>query len=291
MSYLIQLAILIGIYALLGLSLNLLVGYTGLASAGHASFFGVGAYTTAILSTVFGWNVFPTMLVGMGIAIALSVIGGSIFTSLSGDRYTLATLAFSILLSTIFLNWNSLTNGALGIAGIPRPQMFGIDFSSNASFLALVMVFVICVFALCLFLTRSSFGRVLQSIREDEGAIQVFGYHTRRYKQVIFAISVAIAALAGSLFASYVMFIDPSFFWFSESLFLLTLVILGGLASHAGSLLGAVVLILLPEAFRFIGFSGESAAQLRQGLYGVVLILLLFRRPQGLMGTYGINSS
>ena len=132
----------------------------------------------------------------------------------------------------------------------------------------------------------SSFGRVLKAIREDEDAIQVFGYNTHQFKLTIFVIGAGMAAVAGSLFASYITFIDPTTFTLVESIFILAIVILGGLANLRGAVLGALFLILLPELLRFVGFPPDIAAQMRQVVYGAILVILMLYRPQGLLGEY-----
>ena len=154
------------------------------------------------------------------------------------------------------------------------------------NYLILNSLFLILAYFLCRFIATSSFGRALKAIREDEDAIKVFGYNTPHFKLVIFVISAMIAAVAGSLFASYITFIDPSTFTINESIFILAIIILGGLASLRGSVLGALFLILLPELLRFVGFPSDIAAQMRQVVYGVILILLMLYRPQGLVGEY-----
>lgn len=142
------------------------------------------------------------------------------------------------------------------------------------------------VYIVARFIVNSSFGRVLKAIREDEKAISVFGYDTKTYKLVIFVISAGMAAIAGSLFASYITFIDPSTFTLNESIFILAMIILGGLSNIRGAVLGALFLILLPEALRFVGFPTDIAAQMRQVVYGALLIGLMLYRPQGMMGEF-----
>lgn len=290
MDFFIHLTVLIGIYALLGISLNLLVGYTGSVSLAQGAFFGVGAYATAVLSSCFAISFWLTCVIGAVVSILISLLAGKFLASLQGDLYTLGSLALGTIITTIFLNWTSLTKGPIGIAQIPRPELLGTVLSESRTFAMLVLVTVLVMTLVCMFFTRSAFGVVIRSIREDEKAIQVFGYRTERFKQTIYALSAAIAALAGSLFASYVTFVEPSMFFQAESIFLLTLVILGGLASHTGSISGAIVLVLLPELLRFLGLSSEYAAQVRQILYGVGLVLLLYLRPRGLFGTYVLRS-
>ncbi len=286
MEYLIHLAILICIYGILGLSLNLIVGYAGLLSITQAAFYGIGAYVTAILLTTTGMNFFVALVLGMVITAVLSLAIGFVLSKFKDDYYALGSFGFNVIIYSIFLNWQGLTRGPLGIPGIPRPSLFGYVFSDNLSFLILAIVLGLIVYGVCVFVTRSSFGRVLKAIREDEEAIRVFGYHTLWYKLTVFVIGAVLASVAGALFASYITFIDPSTFTLNESIFLLAIVILGGLANNKGAVLGAVCLILLPEILRFVGFPSDIAAQMRQVVYGVILIVLMLYRPQGLVGEY-----
>jgi branched-chain amino acid transport system permease protein len=286
MEYLINLAILFAIYAILGMSLNLVVGYTGLLSVTHAAFYGIGAYTTAILLTKTEMGFFTSMILGMIIASIVSFLIGLVLSRFKDDYYALVSLGFNVIVFSIFLNWQSLTRGPLGIPGISRPEFLSINFSNNFNFLVLTLMFLGLVYFVSLFIVNSSFGRVLKAIREDEEAIKIFGYNTTYFKLAIFTISAAMAAIGGSLFASYITFIDPTIFTLSESIFILAIVILGGLANLRGSILGALFLILLPELLRFVGFPIDIAAQMRQVVYGVILILLMLYRPQGLIGEY-----
>ncbi len=286
MEYLIHLGILFTIYAILGISLNLVIGYTGLLSLTHAAFYGIGAYTTAILLTQTGIGFFLSVILGIIFVGIVSFLIGIVLSRFSDDYYALGSLGLNMIIFSIFLNWQSLTKGPLGILGISRPELFGINFSSNFMFLILTLLFLILTYLVARFIVNSSFGRVLKTIREDEKAIQVFGYKTFYFKLAIFVISAAMAAVAGSLFASYITFIDPSSFALMESIFIVAIIILGGLADLRGSILGALFLILLPEVLRFVGFPSEIAAQMRQVVYGVILILLMLYRPQGLIGEY-----
>lgn len=286
MEYLIHLAILFTIYAILGVSLNLVVGYAGLLSVTHAAFYGIGAYTTAILLTKTSVGFFSSLILGIIIAIVISFLIGIVLSKFKGDYYALGTFGFNTIIFAIFLNWQNLTRGPLGIPGISKPELLDINFANNFNFLIFALVCFGLVYFLSCFVANSSFGRVLKAIREDEIAIAVFGYNTLYFKLVIFIISAAMAAVAGSLFASYITFIDPSSFTLMESVFILAIIILGGLANLRGSIFGAFFLITLPEILRFVGFPSDIAAQMRQVVYGVILILLMLYRPQGLMGEY-----
>ena len=286
MDYLIHILILISIYGILGLSLNLIVGYAGLLSITQAAFYGIGAYVTAILLTTTGINFFVSILLGMIITGVLSLLIGYVLSKFKDDYYALGSFGFNVIIYSIFLNWQDLTRGPLGIPGIGRPSLFGFSFSDNLSFLILAIVLGLIIYGVCVYVTNSSFGRVLKAIREDEQAIKVFGYNTLWYKLAIFVIGAMMASVAGALFASYITFIDPSTFTLNESIFLLAIIILGGLANNRGAVLGAVILILLPEVLRFVGFPSDIAAQMRQVVYGLILIFLMLYRPQGMVGEY-----
>ncbi len=288
MEYFIHLGILFTIYTILAVSLNLVVGYTGLLSVTHAAFYGIGAYTTALLLTQTGIGFFTSIVLGVVLTVIISFLIGLVLSRFRDDYYALASLGFNVIVFSIFLNWQELTRGPLGIPGISKPELFGFSFSSNFSYLILTIIFAVLVYLVSSFIVNSSFGRVLKAIREDEKAIQIFGYNTQYYKLVIFVISAGMASIAGSFFASYITFVDPSSFYIMESIFILTIIILGGLANLRGAVLGALILILLPEALRFVGFPSDIAAQMRQVIYGLILILLMLYRPQGLKGEYKI---
>jgi branched-chain amino acid transport system permease protein len=288
MEYFIHLGILVSIYAILGLSLNLVVGYTGLLSVTHAGFYGIGAYTTAILMTSYGINFFLSIIIGMVISAIIALIIGYVLSKFDGDYFALGSFGFNIIIFSILLNWQGLTRGSLGIPGINRPDAFGFIFSNNISFLILAVIFAMIIYFISRFIVNSSFGRVLKAIRENEKVLQVFGYKTHHYKLAIFVIGAMLASVAGSLFASYLTFIDPSSFSLNESIFILSIIIFGGLANNRGAILGAAFLILLPEALRFVGFPTDVAAQMRQLLYGLILVFLMLYRPHGLLGRYRI---
>lgn len=286
MDYATHLLIIISIFATLGLSLNLVVGFTGLLSSGHAAFYGIGAYTAAILMTGHNVGFIPALLAGIAAAGISAFLIGLVLSKFDGDYYALVSLGFNVIVFSIFLNWQNLTRGPLGIPGIPKPTILGIDLSSNAAFLVLSIALLIVIYLISRYIVNSSFGRVIKAIREDERAAQVFGYNTQWFKLAIFVISAGMAGAAGVTFASYISFIDPYSFIVMESVFVLAIIIFGGLASLPGSIIGAIILVLLPEALRFAGFPQTIAAQMRHVVYGLFLILLMIFRPQGLFGKF-----
>lgn len=286
MDFFIHLAILISIYAILALSLNLLVGYAGLISMATAAFMGIGAYFVAVALTRFELNFFVALILAIAFASVIAYLVDFALSRFKGDYFALGSMGIVIVTSGIFVNWQSITGGPLGIANIPRPSIFSFELSENWHILALSLVFLLLTYLVCRWIALSSFGRVLRAIREDEKAIGVFGYETSEYKLAAFIISSALAALAGGLFATYFSYISPGSFSLSESIIVLTVIILGGLASNKGAILGAAIVILLPELLRFVGLPSAIAADMRHIIYGLILILLMHYRPQGFLGEY-----
>ncbi len=286
MGHIVHLANFFGIAAILALSLNLVVGYTGLVSLAHAAFYAIGGYATAIVTVHYGANFFVGLGAGVVIAMLVAAIVGSVFSRFRGDYYTLATLAFTVIITNILTSWESLTNGPIGITGIRRPIFFGTHLITASDFLIFVVAMVVIVYCIVHYVTASSFGRTLKAIREDEDALQVFGYRTSHYKLAVFVISAGLAAIAGALFAAYLLSIDPLSFTMVESIMVLSMIILGGLANHKGALLGAFCITFLPELLRYVGLETIYDAQIRQIIYGVLLILLMIYRPRGFIGEY-----
>ena len=287
MDYYLHLAIIFSIYGILGVSLQLVVGYTGLLSVTHADFYGIGAYTTAILLTRTDVGFFLSIPLAMLVTAAISLAIGVVLSRFTDDYYALGSFGFNVIIVSVLLNWNDLTKGALWIPGIPRPELFGVRLE-GAHYLLLALACLGLVYWLAHGIVTSSFGRVLKAIREDEQAIRVFGYDVIWFKLTIFVVSAAMAAVAGSLLSAYLTYIDPSSFTLLESVFILAIIILGGLSSLQGAVLGAAALVLLPEALRHVGFPAEIAGQMRQLVYGLLLIVLMLYRPQGLVGEYKI---
>lgn len=286
MEYLLNLGILFCIYSILALSLNMVVGMSGLLSLAQAAFYGIGAYATALCMTKLGFGFFETILIGMLVNAALAYVVGKILSRFQGDYYAIVSAGLSIIVFSVLLNWKGLTNGPLGVFGIDKPSVAGYAFYSNSSFLMLCLAFMALIYGLYYMIDKSSFGRCLKAIREDEQLARTFGYNTKHFKSIIFVLSAALSGLAGALFATYIAFIDPSTFQLKEGIFLFTIIIVGGLSSAWGSIIGAIILISLPEVLRFIGLPYETAAQLQQIIYGAMLVLMMVLRPQGLFGKY-----
>jgi len=287
-AYFIHLLILIGIYLILAISLQLSLGYSGLLNLGHIAFFGIGAYAYAILALSGLSSIFCLLIAGV-----LSAFFGYLLSiptnKLKGDYLALMSLGFSFVVYAVLLNWDQLTRGPLGLPGIPRPLIFGFDFSSNISFLVLVLIITLASYLFLHRLVKSLFGRALEATRDDELATRSLGKNTFRFKSISLIISAFFAGIAGSLFASYITFIDPSSFTFVNLIPLLLIVIIGGIASLPGTFLATVFIVLLPEFFRFVGLPSEILGPVRQIFYALALILIIYFKPRGFYGKINLE--
>lgn len=299
MNYLLHLLVYLDIYVIVALSLNLAVGYCGLLSLAHAGFYAVGGYAYSILAVNNGAGFFPAILVGALLAALLSLSLSLASWRLKGDFFVLVSLATQALIFSTLYNWSkagatlgsryNMTNGPFGISGIPRPSFFGFSLSDPIAF----AVFATVIAASCGFLfwrlTASPWGRLLVSMRDDELASRGLGKNTRLSKVQALGVSAAVAAVGGALYASHIRYLDPSSASLDESILILSMVIVGGLGNIKGPIVGAAVLIGLPEFLRLLPFPDAQAANLRLGVYGLLLILLMHLRPQGIAGEYRLE--
>lgn len=282
-AYLIHLLILIGIYLILALALQVAVGYSGLLNIGHIAFYAIGAYTSALLALA--GVPFWICILSAGILSAIAGLFLSLPTNkIKGDYFALATMGFSFVIYAIALNWTSLTRGPLGLPGIPKPSLFGYVFSDNLSFLVLTAVISLIAYFLISRIVKSPFGKVMEATRDDELVVKILGKNTFKIKSFSLAISAFFAGIAGSLYASYITFIDPSSFSMMQLIPILCIIIIGGLASLKGTIIATIVLTLLPEPLRFIGFPSSIIGPARQIIYALILLIILIYRPKGFYG-------
>lgn len=281
MEYTLHLLILICFYALLSQSLNLSAGYTGLISLAHAGFYGIGAYTTAILSVQYGFSFWFTIPLAMLISGIIAFIVSLIALRTVEDYFIICTLGIQVIIFSLMNNWMDLTRGPLGIPGIPSIHLFGISVESKISFLLLSLFFVIIIWFILKNISRSGFGKTLTAISEDEIYSQSIGKNVNQSKIVSFTLSAAFAAIPGVLYAHYISYIDPTSFTVNESIFILSIVIIGGLGNLKGSFFASAFLVLLPEALRFVGMPDSIAANMRQIIYGLILVIVMMTGKNG----------
>ncbi|HKY42874.1 MAG TPA: branched-chain amino acid ABC transporter permease [Pyrinomonadaceae bacterium] len=286
MTYVWHILIMISLYTLLSMSLNIVVGYTGLLSLCHAAFYGIGAYATTLLMIELGWGFVPALITAAVLTSLLSLVIAIPSLRFKGDYFVLGTWGFQIIIYSMIYNWMELTRGPFGIGNIPTPNLLGLTINSAWRYFIFSMVIsgicALLIWGLC----QSPFGRVLKSIREDEIAAESLGKNVLLLKVTAFALGAAFAAIPGGLYAGYTQYIDPTSFTLNESIFILSIVIIGGAGNLLGPLIGAIFMVLLPEVLRSLQIPESVAAGLRQIIYGGILVVLMRFRPQGILGDY-----
>lgn len=283
MDYLLHLATVILLYAGLVASLNLLIGHAGILSFAHASFYGIGAYVTAMLTVYAGWDWLPAVAAAVVATAAIAFLIGVPTLRLGGDYFILALFGFQLIVVDVILNLDDVTNGPFGIRGIPRPSVNDYGLASGWPFLIGTAVVTGIVFLIVRRIVTSPLGGKLHAIRDDETVAAALGINVARTKIMIFTVAAALAAVIGAMTAFYFRFVEANAFNSELMILLLAMAFVGGTRSLWGAVAGPAILVLFPEIFRFIGPVGVDLAKVQQGLYGLLLVLLMLFRPQGLI--------
>lgn len=276
-SYIQRIGIICLMYTMLALSLNLIVGFMGQMSMGHAAFWGIGAYTAALLSKHFGLSSVGTFLASMAVAGLFSLFLGLPVLKLKGYYLTIVTLGFCEIIRLVELNWMSLTNGSLGISNIAPLRFFGVTLKGSRNIYYVALALLIFTVFVIHSLVSSQVGLAIMAIRDDEVAASSVGINVFRFKVLTFVIAGMLAGLAGAFYAHYISYVDPSGFTTGQSMEFVTLAIFGGLGSIPGSILGAVALTILPETLR-------SLSEYRGLIYGIIIVVMMLVKPEGIMG-------
>jgi branched-chain amino acid transport system permease protein len=276
MDYYIHLAILVGIYLILAQSLNLTFGLGRLFNLAHIAVYAIGAYTTALLSTNMGLSFWFCIPASMVLCALFALLIGAISLKLDEDYFAIGSLAFSSVVTAVLINWKSLTHGVLGIPGIPRPDIFGVNFYDNSNFLVLLGITVFIVLTVIHLIFHSRFARRLRAQAEHHCAATSLGINLASIRNQSFVVSSALAGLAGSFFAYYINYIDPSSFGLHEMVFVMSIVIIGKPGSFWGVVLATFFLVLLPEPLRFLSISPSILGPMRQLLYSLILFIVVF---------------
>lgn len=277
-NYYIDVLTLAGLYAVLALGLNVVIGLAGLLDLGYASFYAIGAYSYALLSTKAGVSFWFGIPIGGLSAALFGLLLGMITLRLRGDYLAIVTLGFIHIIHLILNNWDSLTGGPNGILGIKRPTIGSFVFNQPSHFYYLILAILFVTIIVVYRLNNSRIGRAWIAIREDEVAAEAVGIDTIRMKCLAFSIGAFWAGIAGVFFAGRFAFVSPESFTFMESILILSIVVIGGMGSIAGVIIGSLTIIILPEVLR--GF-----ANYRLLIFGALLILMMLVRPQGLIGS------
>lgn len=259
---------------ILSLSLNVIVGYAGQFALGHAAFYGIGAYISALAMINYKmsfWMALPVAAVVTGI---FGILLGSPVIRLKGDYLGMVTLGFGEIVRMIFVNWVDLTRGPRGITNIPSPELFGYSFSSKIDFYFLIVVLAGFTIFVIRRIVHSGIGLNLLTIREDEIVAKSVGITPAKYKLMAFGLGAFFAGAAGAFWASYISFVSPDAFKYIDSVNILTMVVLGGMASIPGSILGAALLTITPELLRY-------ASDYRMMLLGAAIVAMMIFKPSG----------
>jgi branched-chain amino acid transport system permease protein len=284
-AYLNNLAVLIGINAILAVTLNFVLGYAGIFSMAHAVFFGVGAYTAALVAVKLGGGFLLATGAGMTVAVLISLALALPALRVRGEYFVAASLGLQMLAMTVFSEWKSVTGGIGGITNIPAARVLGWEIDSPEQYLVLTLVCLAIIMGLISRLVNSSFGRSLKAIRDVETAAAAFGKQVAVIKTLAVAVSSALAAVAGSLYAFYLSFINVESFTLDTSVYLMAMVIIGGTATLWGPVVGTVLILMLPAALSYLpGLPQTEIGSIQQMVYGLAMVLLMIFRPGGLWG-------
>lgn len=275
LDYLMTLSIFAGINIMLALSLNILIGFAGQVSLGHAAFFGIGAYTSAVLTVNLGLNYWFALPLSVLISGFIGFLLGLPSLRVKHDFLVLATIGINFVVVSIF-NYVQFFGGPYGIVGIPRPSLFGKTLDTFGYFIY-TMVWLVLSVVFVIYLSKVYLRYGFEAVKEDEEAAESIGVSVPRYKMYAFTISGAMAGLAGNLWAHYMGVIFPENFAFPVSITILTMVVLGGVGTITGPIIGAVIITLLPEILRFV-------QNYRMLIYGTIIVLVMLFMPEGLMG-------
>jgi branched-chain amino acid transport system permease protein len=276
-DYGLHVLIMVAVYVILTQSLNLVMGLAGQLQLGHAAFFGIGAYISGLLMLNSAWSFWMTLPLAFLGASVIGLLVGLPSMRVSGDYLGIVTLGFGEITRLILTNWISLTHGPMGLPGIPAPTLFGLNFSSKLPFFYLATSLALFTWFTMNRLINSKVGLQLLAVRADEQCARVLGVNTGLVKVFAFSLSAAFAGLGGAFYGSYFSFISPDSFLFTDSLTVLCMLVVGGMGNLVGCTIGAVILGIAPEIFRFLG-------DYRILLYGLLITIMVIYKPSGIWG-------
>ncbi|MBW2058096.1 MAG: branched-chain amino acid ABC transporter permease [Deltaproteobacteria bacterium] len=280
-EYFLAVMIFVGIHVLVALGLTLLIGFAGQLSLCQAAFYGIGAYTTGVLSAKFGMNPWISIVLAILLACCLAFVLGLPALKLRGHYLAMATLGFGEIINIVFKEWGDLTGGPSGLVGIPRLSLGSISLDTDLRYFLFVWLVVLLVIAFLLNLTNSRVGRALLALKRSEDAAAAVGVPVAMYKIKVFMLCAALASLGGSFYAHYVTVISPESFDVFFSIVVVTMVVAGGLTSVWGAVIGASLFTILPEVLQ--AFEDYSIV-----IYGFILLFILMFMPQGIAGIVGV---
>jgi branched-chain amino acid transport system permease protein len=291
-GYILNLLILVSISGILAGSLNFIIGYAGIYSMAHAAFFGIAAYTGALIALHVSTSLLVAIPVAMAICAVLSLVISLPSLRVRGEYFVVASLGLQMIAFTVFSEWKEVTGGLGGLTGVPVATIFGFSLRSLESYLVVSLVCLALVTLLIYALAYTSFGRNLRAIRDNEVAAAAFGKNPTVIKTIAVAISSALCGIAGVLYAFHVSFVNPETFTVDQSVLIMATIIIGGTGTVFGPILGALIIHLLPAGLTFLTFlPARELASLQQIIYGAAMVLLMIYRPSGLIGRANVKDT
>jgi len=285
-AYILNLLVLISVYAILSTTLNFIIGYAGIFSLAHAVFFGIGGYTAALVAMNVTPEFFVAVPIAMGAAAVTSLLLALPALRVRGEYFVAASLGLQVLAVTLFSEWKSFTGGIGGVIGIPAVELFGYPVYKPWQFLLMSMICLVTIIAITRTLVHTSFGRSLKALRDSESAALASGKNITVIKTLSVVLSSSLAAAAGALYAFYMSFINVESFMLDTSVLVMAMVIIGGTATIWGPLLGAALLMLIPSALTYLSFLPQTEiGSIQQIVYGLAMVLLMIFRPGGIVSS------
>jgi branched-chain amino acid transport system permease protein len=292
LGYILNLLILVSIAGILAVSLNFIIGYAGIYSMAHAAFFGIAAYTGALVAMHVSTSLLVAIPAAMAICAALSLVISLPSLRVRGEYFVVASLGLQQIAFTVFNEWKGVTGGIGGLTGVPVATVFGLRLASLQAFFVASLTCLAVVTLIVYALVNTSFGRSLKAIRDNEVAAATFGKNPAIIKTIAVAISSALCGIAGVLYAFHISFVNPESFTVDQSVLIMAMIIIGGTGTVFGPILGALIIHLLPAGLTYLTFlPARDLASLQQIIYGAAMVLLMIYWPSGLIGRANIKDT
>jgi branched-chain amino acid transport system permease protein len=284
MDFILNILIMSGIFAILCLSLNLIMGYGGMFHLGHGAFFAIGAYSAALISLHLQWPFLAELFAAAIIATLAGLVISYPSIRLKGDYLSFMTFGFAVVIYAVANNWSKVTGGPVGLPNIPAPNLFGFQIKEDIEHLVLVLVILLIVWFITRRIVTAPYGRTIESMREDEVAATASGRNVNALRTSVFCVGAFFAGIAGVLYVHYIGIADPTGFTTTVSFTIVSMTLIGGAGSLSGPIAGAFLIVIIPDVLRWIGLPGLYAEQIKNIIFSLVLIIIMMTRPQGLLG-------
>jgi branched-chain amino acid transport system permease protein len=284
MQFILNILIMSAIYAILCLSLNLIMGYGGMFHLGHGAFFAIGAYIAALISLHLGWPFLVEILAAALVTTLFGLIIAYPSIRLKGDYLSFTTFGFAVVIYAVVSNWVKVTGGPIGLPRIPDVNLFGLIIKTDLGYLALVLIFLLFTWFIIRRIVKAPFGRTIESMREDEVAAAASGRNVNALRITVFCVGAFFAGIAGTLYSHYIGIADPTGFTTTVSFTIMSMTLIGGAGSLTGPIAGACLIVIIPNLLRWVGLPGLYAEQFKNIVFSVALIIIMLTRPQGLLG-------